>query len=268
MSVVDPSTALAPSPQSLAESPPRSYRYLDLVTVAFVVSILAANVTSAKLVQFGPFHVHGYELVLIVAGGTIFFPVTFLFGDILTEVYGFSRTRRVIWIGFASLLAVTIATMIVQFMPAPGFWQNQAAYEAILGVLWRTNLAGLVAYLVGEFFNSMILSKLKVFSSYGGKSKSGFYNRHMAKRFVLSTTVGQCIDSAIFITAAFGGVVANSVLLTMFLSSWIGKVIWEIVALPLTLPLVRWLKRKEGVDVLDTNVSFNPFQMVAEPITD
>jgi queuosine precursor transporter len=145
----------------------------------------------------------------------------------------------------------------VQIAPAPPFWKDQEAYDKILGVLWRINLAGLIAYLCGEFFNSYVLAKLKVKTA-ESLSASSVVNKGMASRFILSTVVGQFFDSGIFVICAFGGTVPVKVLGTMFLSSWGVKVFWEAIALPITIPVVKWIKRKEHMDALDRNTDFNP----------
>ncbi len=226
----------------------KQFRYLDLVILVFVLAILLSNITCAKLVQLGP---------IVVAGGTLFFPITYIFGDSLTEVYGYSSTRKAIWLGFGAMLFFTIGTLIVQVAPAPPFWKEQEAYDKILGILWRTNLAGLIAYLCGEFFNSYVLAKMKVKTANGLDSEA-VVNKGMASRFILSTVVGQFVDSAVFIPLAFAGNVPTKTLLVMFLSSWGIKVVWEIIALPITIPVVKWIKRKEQMDALDRNTDFNP----------
>jgi uncharacterized integral membrane protein (TIGR00697 family) len=226
----------------------KQYRYLSLVMLMFVVAILLSNITAAKLVQIGP---------VIVAGGTLFFPLTYIFGDTLTEVYGYSSTRKAIWLGMGAMLFFTIGTWIVQVAPAPAFWKNQEAYDKILGILWRINLAGLIAYLCGEFFNSYVLAKLKVKTAEKVNTEA-VVNQGMASRFILSTVIGQFVDSAIFITCAFAGTVPSKALVIMFLSSWGIKVCWEVIALPFTIPVVKWIKRMEEADALDRNTDFNP----------
>lgn len=228
-----------------------SFRFLPLITIGFVVCILTSNTSCAKLVEVGP---------IILAGGTLFYPLTYIFGDTLTEVYGYSATRKAIWIGFGSLLLFTAGTALVQVAPAPSFWQNQEAYDTILGILWRTNAASLAAYLCGEFFNSVVLAKLKVKAA-DKVPKGEDVNRGMSFRFVTSTAIGQFFDSAIFVTLGFAGKMPTEALFTMFISSWAFKVGWEVVALPITIPFVKKLKVIEDVDALDRNTHFNPLEV-------
>ena len=226
-------------------------KFFPYVSIWFVVAILISNVTSCKLVEIGP---------LVLAGGTLFFPLTYLAGDTITETWGFAATRKIIWMGLLSLLAMTLATTAVQFAPAPAFWDRQDAYDKILGVLWRTNIAGFIAYLCGEFVNSYVLSKMKRRSSRSGKDERGFYNRGMYARFVASTVLGQAVDSAVFISIAFFGVYDNKTLLIMFASSWGVKVGWEIIALRFTVPVVCWIKKNDQTDVIDVDEDYAPWK--------
>lgn len=227
------------------------FRFLPLVTMGFVVCILTSNICCAKLLQIGP---------IILAGGTLFYPLTYIFGDTLTEVYGYSATRKAIWMGFLSLLLFTARTAIIQIAPAPSFWGDQEAYDKILGILWRTNAASLTAYLSGEFFNSFVLAKLKVFVA--NRTPEGqTVNSGMSLRFVTSTAIGQFFDSALFVTLGFYGKMPDEALFTMFLSSWGVKVGWEIIALPATIPIVMKLKIIEESDAIDRNTHFNPLEV-------
>lgn len=227
------------------------FRFLNLITIGFIVCIITSNVCCSKLLQLGP---------IVLAGGTIFYPITFIFGDTLTEVYGYSASRKTIWLAFLSLLAFTAGTFIVQVLPAPTYWQNQEAYEKILGVMWRVNLASLTAFLCGEFFNSAVLAKLKVKVA-DNTPEGEAVNDGMALRFVLSTVAGQFADSLLFVTLGFIGTMPNDQIFSMFLSSWIVKVSWELAVLRLTVPFVKKLKTLENSDVVDRNTSFNPLEV-------
>jgi uncharacterized integral membrane protein (TIGR00697 family) len=210
------------------------------VAVLFVASLIISNTVATKLVELGPF---------IVSGGVIIFPLTYIFGDILTEVYGFTRARQVIWLGFLAQLLMVLCYVIVQWLPYPEFWMHQDAYAAILGFVPRIVLASLIGYLAGEYANSVILSRMKVWSK--GKA--------LWKRTISSTVVGQLVDTVLFALIAFGGMMPLSALLFIGLSGYVLKVAYEVIATPLTYKIVRYLKRVDQVDVYDTNVSYAPF---------
>ncbi len=227
----------------------KNLRFFPLVTAVFVTALLVSNIIAAKLVQVGPF---------VLPAAVILFPVTYIFGDVLTEVYGYARARQVIWTGFAcNLLAVGII-WLAGWLPAASFWnagvygtsqQAQSAYWAILGSTPRILAASFAAYLVGEFLNSLVLARLKVVTS----------GRWLWVRTILSTLVGQGADSAIFITAAFAGILPSSGLMTAIISQWLFKSAYEALATPLTYLAVNGLKRAEGIDVFDTTTNFSPF---------
>jgi uncharacterized integral membrane protein (TIGR00697 family) len=184
-------------------------------------------------------------------GGIILFPITYLFADILTEIYGYSYARRVIWIGFINLMLLLIASTIVQHLRSASFWPFQKEYKEILGRVPRIIVASISAYFVGEFSNSFTLAKLKVKNE----------GRRMALRFVLSTLLGQFVDTSFFVLIAFSGLMSLNSLATITLSGWLFKVFWELVALPITLILVRFLKRVEKEDYFDRNTNFSPFKI-------
>jgi uncharacterized integral membrane protein (TIGR00697 family) len=178
------------------------------------------------------------------------FPLAALFGDVLTEVYGYAESRKVIWTGFCSLVLFVIMIEICGALPPDSLWTHQAAYDVILGAVPRIVAASLTAYFVGEFSNSYVLAKCKV------RTRGSF----MFLRFVLSTLVGQFIDSATFVVVAFSGRMPPRQMILVAFTGWAIMVLWEIAALPLTLPLVRALKRHEGVDYFDIGTNFNPLQ--------
>ncbi len=221
----------------------KNYRYLDLITALFVVVLVVSNIASTKVVLFGPF---------TFDGGTLLFPLAYIFGDVLTEVYGYKRSRRVIWTGFFLLLLSTLTFGLVNALPAPSdeFSQKSAeAFATILGLVPRIVLASLVAYWVGEFANSYILARLKVATQ----------GRWLALRTIGSTLVGQGLDTAIFLLVAFYGVWDNSLLWTVFVSNYIFKVGIEVLFTPITYAVVGYLKRAEQEDYYDRYTNFNPF---------
>jgi queuosine precursor transporter len=221
----------------------RSYRYYDLVLAAFVAVILCANLIGpAKIVRLGG---------LTFGAGVLFFPISYLFGDVLTEVYGYARARRVVWSGFAALaFASFMATVVVKLPPAPG-WPHQAAYETVLGSTWRIVLASLLAFWAGEFCNSYVLARMKVWS--GG--------RRLYQRTIGSTIVGEAVDSLVFYHLAFLGVWPLSQVHTVMITNYVIKVLWETAATPLTYRVVAALKRVEHEDYFDRDTDFNPFRV-------
>ena len=229
-------------------APVRNYRYFDLVMVAFVTVYICSNL-------IGPAKPAQIDLPWIGAftfgAGVLFFPLSYVFGDVLTEVYGYARARKVIWAGFAAMLfAAIMASVVVALPPAPG-WSNQAAYEAIYGQTPRIVLASMTAYFCGEFVNSMVLAKMKVADD----------GKRMGWRFVISTVCGEGVDSLIFYPVAFYGLWSNDLLLKVMAAQWGLKVAVEIIFLPLTLRIVRALKRAEHEDYFDRNTNFTPFSL-------
>ena len=223
----------------LASSKKTSFAFLPVLTGLFTATLLIANVLNCKVIRVGP---------LPMTGGLIIFPLVALFGDVLTEVYGYAESRKVIWTGLGSLVLFVLMIKICGALPADPFWTHQAAYEVILGAVPRIVAASLISYFVGEFSNSYVLAKCKV------RTHGSF----MFLRFVLSTVVGQFIESGTFVLAAFSGRMSPRLMVLVAFSGWVIMVIWEIAALPLTLPLVRALKRHEGVDFFDIGTNFNP----------
>ncbi len=236
--------------QNASAVQPKAYRYFDLVMVTFVVVLVCSNL-------IGPAKAATLELSLVGAvtfgAGVLFFPISYVFGDILTEVYGYSRARRVIWTGFAALaFASVMAAVIVALPPAPG-WENQKVYEIAFGNTWRIAGASMIAYFCGEFVNSYVLAKMKVATA----------GRYMRTRFVASTVAGEAVDSALFYPLAFwnSGVMPNELVLTLVVSQFLAKTGVEIVFLPLTTRIVTALKRAENEDVYDRDTDFNPFHL-------
>ncbi len=218
----------------------RTPRYFDLIMAVFVSVLLISNIASTKILVLWKF---------TFDGGTLLFPLTYIFGDVLTEVYGFARSRRVIWTGFFAALLMSVVLMIVQALPPAPDWPNQAAFESVLGLTPRIVLASLLAYFAGEFSNSLVLARLKV------KTKGRF----LWLRTIGSTILGEGIDTTIFCLIAFYGIFPNDVLWAIILSNYIFKVGIEILFTPATYSIVRFLKKKEGIDHYDVKTNFNPF---------
>ena len=216
------------------------WRYYDVAVALFVAALLTANIVAVKLVQIGP---------MILPAGVVIFPVSYILGDVLTEVYGYRYARRAIWLGFMGNLVAVLAIWLAGLLPAPVFWGDQGAYETILGFTPRLLLASFVAYLVGEFANSTVLAKMKVMT----------HGRHLWARTIGSTIVGQGLDSFIFILIAFGGLMAGGALVTAIVSQWLFKSAYEALATPLTYAVVNKLKQEEGIDAYDTATNLNPF---------
>ncbi|MEO7651214.1 MAG: queuosine precursor transporter [Bryobacteraceae bacterium] len=225
-----------PAPRSLGE-----FRHYHLMVNIFVVVLLVSNLVAAKICQIGPFTLSGAQLL---------FPVTYIFGDIFTEVYGYSGSRRAIWIGFfASTLLAVMGMIVVALPPAPE-WHDQETFAKVFGFVPRIVAASLIAFWAGEFANSFVLSKLKVIT--GGK--------HLWMRTIGSTVVGQAVDTALVIFLLFAGIQSVETMLKLIVSGYFGKVIYEAVATPMTYAVVNALKRMEGVDVFDKGVDFSPFR--------
>jgi queuosine precursor transporter len=218
----------------------KEYKYFTLVTGVFVAVLLISNIASSKIVLFGPF---------TFDGGTILFPISYIFGDILTEVYGYKKSRQVIWIGFAGALIMTGVLAIVRVLPSAPGWENQTAYTQILGTTPRIVAGSLIAYFAGEFSNSYILAKMKVFTK----------GRWLFSRTIGSTVVGEGVDTIFFVTIAFLGTLPGSTVQSILISNYIFKVGFEAVATPLTYAIVNFLKRTEKSDVYDYKTNFNPF---------
>ncbi len=230
------------------EKQTQNFRWLPVVTAVFVTTLILSNIIAVKLVNlFG----------LFLPAAVILFPVAYIFGDVLTEVYGYARARQVIWTGFACNLLAVVAIWIGGLLPAAPFWQAgafatpeeaQQAYQAILGFTPRLLGASFVAYLVGEFLNAFVLAKLKVRTQ----------GRFLWLRTISSTILGEGADSAVFITLAFYGIFPAGGLIQAILSQWLFKVAYETLATPLTYLIVNALKRAEGVDTYDVDTNFSP----------
>lgn len=215
-------------------------KYFLYIAMLFVAVLMISNTAAAKLIQIGPF---------IFSGAIFIFPISYIFGDILTEVYGYRATRKIIWSGFAALILMSLAYVFVQYLPAASFWTGQEAYVTILGLVPRIVLGSIVAFFVGEFCNSFVLSKMKVWMN--GKS--------LWMRTIGSTIVGEGVDTIVFVLIAFSGTIPAIALFTVIWSGYLFKVLYEVIATPITYLIVGKLKRAEGIDVYDKRIDYNPF---------
>jgi hypothetical protein len=225
-------------------------RWLPLIAAVFVTSLIIANIIAVKIVAIGP---------LILSAAILIFPLSYIFGDILTEVYGYARARRVIWIGFGcNLLAVIVIWLSIELPPAP-FWKlgtfdspqsSQQAYQAVFGFTPRILAASFIAYLAGEFLNSFVLAKMKIATR----------GRHLWMRTIGSTIVGQFADSGVFISLAFYGTMPKEALGELILTQWLVKSAYEALVTPFTYLAVNYLKRVEGEDYYDRQTNFNPLK--------
>ena len=225
------------------------FRYFDFVMVAFVVILLLSNVIGAgkRAVIDLPF-VGEWPF----GAGILFFPISYVIGDILTEVYGYGRARRCIWAGFVAMLFMVFMSWVVVKLPPDAGWTGQAAYESVFGQVPRIVLASILAFWAGEFANSFVLAKMKVWTQ----------GRHLWSRTIGSTIVGQGVDSLLFYPLAFYGAPDWPVeaMLMVMASQFVLKVSWEVLLTPVTYAVVGFLKRREGVDVFDTDTDFTPFK--------
>ena len=225
----------------------RPLKAFDFIMAAFVTVLLLSNVLGAGKVA---------TVTLPLVGewpfgaGILFFPISYVIGDVLTEVYGYGRARRCIWAGFCALLFMAFMAFVVVALPPAANWHGQAAYEQIFGQVPRIVFASILAFWAGEFANSYVLARMKVRTQ----------GRHLWMRTIGSTVVGQGIDSLIFYPLAFWGVWSGEILMTVLLTQWALKVAWEVLLTPATYAAVAWLKRREGVDVYDSATDFTPFR--------
>jgi len=220
----------------------KHYKYFSIISGLFAACLIISNILDTKFFHIGQ---------TAFPAGIILFPIVYVFGDIFTEVYGYAQSRKAIWTGFFSLLIMVVFFEIARILPAASFWEHQEAFDTVLAKIPRIVVASITSYFVGEFTNSFTLAKLKLFQK--GKS--------MSVRFVASTILGQFVDTSVFIVIAFAGTMGIIDMITVFLSAWIFKVAWEIAALPVSVPVVRWLKKVENEDYYDQDTNFNPFKI-------
>lgn len=224
-------------------APRRQYKYFDLVMASFVTVLLCADLIGpGKIAKIGPIE---------FGAGVLFFPISYIFGDVLTEVYGYARARRVVWSGFAALaFASFMAAIVVWFPPAPD-WPHQAAYETVFGGTWRIVLGSLLAFWAGEFCNSYVLAKMKVRTD----------GKYLWTRTIGSTIVGEGVDSMIFYPVAFLGIWNIHQVFAVMATNYCIKCGWEALATPITYRVVAFLKRVENEDYYDRDTDFNPFTL-------
>lgn len=226
-----------------------SFRYYDLLVHFFVVVLLISNLVGQKICAIPLFNFQGEPIIAKISGAQVLFPITYIFGDIFTEVYGYGASRRGIWLGFfACGILSLMGLFIVWIPPAPG-WPNQAAFEAVFYTVPRFIVASLIAFWLGEFTNSYTLAKMKLWTD----------GKWLWTRTMGSTATGQFVDTTVLVLIAFGGRESWLTMLNLMVSGYIGKVVYEAAATPLTYLVVNKLKRAEGVDVYDRNTNFNPF---------
>jgi queuosine precursor transporter len=224
-------------------------RSFDLVMAAFVTILLLSNVLGAgKVATVDLPGIGDWPF----GAGILFFPISYVIGDVLTEVYGYARARRVIWTGFAALLFMAFMSWVVVALPPAPDWTNQSAYEAVFGQVPRIVFASMIAFWAGEFVNSYVLAKMKIWTE----------GKHLWSRTIGSTLAGQGVDSLIFYPLAFWGAEGwtTDLVLKVLFTQWALKVAWEALLTPVTYAVVGWLKRREGVDVYDKDTDFTPFR--------
>lgn len=222
------------------------FRYLDALTTAFVVILLVSNLLAQKVIRIGPFS---------TSGAMVLFPITYIFGDVFTEIYGYTASRRAIWLGFFGTALLYAVSALVIALPADPEWHNQAAFITVFGFLPRILIASLIAFWAGEFANSYTMAKLKLITK----------GRMLWTRTVGSTVVGQAVDTTLVIVITFAGTFSPHKLVTIILTGYLLKVAYEVLATPLTYLVIGWLKRAEHVDTFDTHTNFNPFRFGGQP---
>jgi uncharacterized integral membrane protein (TIGR00697 family) len=220
--------------------PSKIYKYYDFLASIFIVVLVISNLVGQKICALGPFRVSGAQLL---------FPITYIFGDVFTEVYGYGGSRRVIWIGFLANAVMAILGNIIVALPAAPEWKNQEAFAIVFHQVPRLVIASLIAYWCGEFANSLTLAKMKLLTK----------GRYLWTRTVGSTVVGQAVDTVILVLIAFTGEVTGSGMVRLILSAYLFKVVYEVLMTPVTYWIVGFLKRTEGVDTFDYKTRFTPF---------
>jgi hypothetical protein len=224
----------------------RRFRYLDALTTTFVVILLVSNLVAQKVIRIGP---------VSTSGAMLLFPITYIFGDIFTEIYGYAASRRAIWLGFFGTALLYAVSAIVIALPSDPQFHNQQAFITVFGILPRILIASLIAFWAGEFANSYTMAKLKLITK----------GRWLWTRTVGSTVVGQAVDTTLVIVITFAGTFTPGKLFQIIWQGYLLKVAYEVLATPLTYLVVNWLKRAEHVDTFDTHTNFNPFRFAGQP---
>lgn len=216
------------------------FKHYELLLSTFVVVLLISNLVGQKICAFGPLRVSGAQLL---------FPLTYIYGDVFTEVYGYAASRRAIWLGFLASGLLSLLGFAIVALPAAPEWHNQDAFATVFGVVPRMVAASLAAYWCGEFTNSFVMAKMKLFTR----------GKYLWSRTVGSTVAGQAVDTIVVMTLAFAFTVNAGTIVKLIVDGYLFKVVYEVAATPLTYAVVNWLKRSEGIDAFDLNTSFNPF---------
>lgn len=229
-----------------ANSDTMQFRYYDFVMAAFVTILLLSNVLGAAkqtyITVLGDHYIYG--------AGILFFPLGYVIGDILTEVYGYARARRVIWVGFAALIFMAFMSWIVVILPPASGWDGQSAYDQVFGQVPRIVFASIAAFWAGEFVNSYVMARMKIWTQ----------GKHLWSRTIGSTVVGQGVDSMIFYPLAFLGSWDTRVVFVVMITNWLLKIGWEVLLTPVTYKVVNFLKAREGVEIYDLETNFTPFR--------
>jgi uncharacterized integral membrane protein (TIGR00697 family) len=233
----------------------RRFRYLDMLTTAFVVILLVSNLVAQKLIHIELFTIGGRHIAFTTSGAMILFPITYIFGDIFTEIYGYAASRRAIWSGFFGTALLYGISALVIALPSDPEFHNQQAFVTVFGILPRILIASLIAFWAGEFANSYTMARLKLLTK----------GRWLWTRTVGSTVVGQLVDTTLVIVITFAGLFSAGKLFQIIWQGYLLKVAYEVAATPLTYLVVNWLKRAEGVDTFDTRTNFNPFALGTAP---
>ncbi|NNL88735.1 MAG: queuosine precursor transporter [Marinicaulis sp.] len=236
--------------ETLAE---HRFKYFDFMMAAFVAILLCSNlIGAAKLVQFFDLNIGGVDIGVFGAG-ILFFPLSYVLGDVLTEVYGYARARRVVWTGFIAALFMSFMAFVVVALPAAPGWEGQEAYEEVFGLTPRIVFASMIAFWAGEMANAYVMARMKIWSQ----------GKHLWRRTIGSTVVGQGVDSILFYPIAFLGVWTTGQVFTVLVTNYVLKVLWEAILTPVTYKIVGALKRAEGVDIYDTSTDYSPFSIKA-----
>src|ERR1700734_658037 len=229
----------------------RRFRYLDALTTTFVVILLVSNLVAQKVVRIPLLTFHGHQYAFSTSGAMLLFPITYIFGDIFTEIYGYAASRRAIWLGFFGTALLYAVSAIVIALPSDPEFKNQQAFVTVFGILPRILVASLAAFWAGEFANSYTMAKLKLITK----------GRWLWTRTVGSTVVGQFVDTTLVIVITFAGTFSPGKLFQIIWQGYLLKVAYEVLATPVTYLVVNWLKRAEHVDTFDTHTNFNPFRV-------
>ena len=226
-----------------------NFHYYDILVHVFVVILLVSNIVASKICDFGALHLFGFTWHVRVSGAELLFPITYIFGDIFTEVYGYAGSRRAIWMGFFSSALLAVMGVLIVHLPAAPDWPNQSALATVLNFVPRITIASLIAFCTGEFVNSYVLAKMKLLTK----------GHYLWTRTVGSTVAGQAVDTVIVVALTYSGMVTWKTIAFVIGSEYAFKVGYEVLATPLTYWIVNTLKRVEGVDVYDTGTNFSPF---------